>query len=77
MIVLFASALLVFVIACLERPPISILARNRPDENPNSPVSRGRRCRYLGHLRVSLLAESLVLCGAGAGLGVLLGVGRW
>lgn len=69
MIVLFASALLVFVIACSNVANL-ILARTVRRE-PELAV-RAAVGADTSALRMSLLAESVVLSGAGAVLGVLL-----
>jgi predicted permease len=69
MIVLFAAALLIFVIACSNVANL-ILARTVRRESELA--VRAAVGADTPALRLSLLAESLVLCGAGAGLGVLL-----
>jgi predicted permease len=69
MIVLFAAALLIFVIACSNVANL-ILARTVRRESELA--VRAAVGADSSALRMSLLAESVVLCGAGAGLGVLL-----
>jgi predicted permease len=69
MIVLFAAALLIFVIACSNVANL-ILARTVRRESELA--VRAAVGADSAALRMSLLAESLVLCGAGAGLGILL-----
>src|SRR3954447_9564512 len=69
MIVLFAAALLIFVIACSNVANL-ILARTVRRESELA--VRAAVGADASALRMSLLAESVVLCGAGAGLGVLL-----
>lgn len=69
MIALFAAALLIFVIACANVANL-ILARTVRRESELA--VRAAVGADTTALRMSLLAESLVLCGAGAGLGVLL-----
>jgi predicted permease len=69
MIVLFAAALLVFVIACSNVANL-ILARTVRRESELA-VRAAVGADALA-LRTSLLAESVVLCGTGAALGVLL-----
>jgi predicted permease len=69
MIVLFASALLIFVIACSNVANL-ILARTVRRESELA--VRAAVGADTSALRMSLLAESVLLCGAGAGLGVLL-----
>lgn len=69
MIVLFAAALLIFVIACSNVANL-ILARTVRRESELA--VRAAVGADASALRMSLLAESLVLCGAGAALGVLL-----
>lgn len=69
MVVLFAAALLIFVIACSNVANL-ILARTVRRESELA--VRAAVGADSSDLRMSLLAESVVLCGAGAGLGVLL-----
>ena len=69
MIVLFAAALLIFVIACSNVANL-ILARTVRRESELA--VRAAVGADGTALRMSLLAESVVLCGAGAGLGVVL-----
>jgi predicted permease len=69
MIVLFAAALLIFVIACSNVANL-ILARTVRREAELAVRAAVGADSFA--LRMSLLAESVVLCGAGAGLGVLL-----
>jgi predicted permease len=69
MIVLFAAALLIFVIACSNVANL-ILARTVRREAELA--VRAAVGADASALRMSLLAESVVLCGTGAGLGVLL-----
>jgi predicted permease len=69
MIVLFAAALLIFVIACSN---VANLILARTVRRQSELAVRAAVGADSSALRMSLLAESLVLCGAGAGLGVLL-----
>jgi predicted permease len=69
MVVLFAAALLIFIIACSNVANL-ILARTVRRESELA--VRAAVGADGTALRMSLLAESVVLCGAGAGLGVLL-----
>jgi predicted permease len=69
MIVLFGAAILIFVIACSNVANL-ILARTVRRESELA--VRAAVGAHSSALRMSLLAESLVLCGAGAALGVLL-----
>jgi predicted permease len=68
MVVLFAAALLIFVIACSNVANL-ILARTLRRESELA--VRASVGADAAALRMSLLAESVVLCGTGAGLGVL------
>jgi predicted permease len=68
LLVLLAASVLVFVIACSNVANL-ILARTMRRENELA--IRAALGASTGALRRTLLAESLLLCGAGAGLGVL------
>jgi predicted permease len=68
LLVLMAASVLVFVIACCNVANL-ILARTMRRENELA--IRAALGASTGALRRTLLAESLLLCGAGAGLGVL------
>lgn len=68
MVLLFAAALLIFVIACSNVANL-ILARTVRRESELA--VRAAVGADASALRLSLLAESLLLCGAGAGLGIL------
>src|SRR3954462_3375788 len=69
LLVLFGASLLIFVIACSNVANL-ILARTIRRESELA--VRAALGADSSALRMSLLAESVVLCGAGAGLGVLL-----
>jgi predicted permease len=69
LLVLLAASLLVFVIACCNVANL-ILARAVRRENELS--IRAALGASTGALRRTLLAESLLLCGGGAGLGMLI-----
>ena len=69
MLVLMAAALLIFVIACSNVANL-ILARTVRRESELA--VRAAVGAHASDLRLSLLAESLLLCATGAGLGVLL-----
>jgi predicted permease len=69
MIVLFAAAVLIFVIACSN---VANLVLARTVRRESELAVRAAVGADASALRMSLLAESGVLCGAGAGLGVLL-----
>ena len=71
MVVLFAAALLIFVIACSNVANL-ILARTVRRESELA--VRAAVGAHSSDLRISLLAESLVLCGSGAATGCATGM---
>jgi predicted permease len=69
LIVLFAAALLIFVIACSNVANLILARTIRRDSELAVRAALGA---HTSALRRTLLAESLLLCGAGAAMGVLL-----